>query len=50
MPLINCEEELDLLWRKDPVLIELHNNIRGVNFMITSTKGYVPVVTFFKQH
>ena len=48
--LINCEEELDLLWRKDSVLIELHNNIRGKNFMITSSKGYVPVVTFFKQH
>ena len=48
--LINCEEELDLLWRKDSVLIELHNNIRGENFMITSSKGYVPVVTFFKQH
>ena len=48
--LINCEEELDLLWRKDSVLIELYNNIRGENFMITSSKGYVPVVTFFKQH
>ena len=30
---------------KDSVLIEYHNNIKGVNFMITSTKFYVSVVT-----
>ena len=30
---------------KDSVLIENHNNIKGVNFMITSTKLYVSVVT-----
>ena len=30
---------------KDSVLIEHHNNIKGVNFMITSTKLYVSVVT-----
>ena len=30
---------------KDSVLIEYHNNIKGVNFMITSTKLYVSVVT-----
>ena len=46
MPLINCEIELDLSWAKDCVLIEHHNKITGVNFMITSTKVYVPVVTF----
>ena len=44
LPLINCEIELDLSRKKDCVLIERHN-ITGVNFMITSTKLYVPVVT-----
>ena len=44
-PLINCEIELDLSWAKYCVLIEHHNNITGVNFMITGTKLYVPVVT-----
>ena len=42
--LINSEVELDLSERKDCVLTE-HNNITEVNFMITSTKRYVPVVT-----
>ena len=45
LPLINCETELDLSWTKDCVLIEHHNNITRVNFMITSTTLYVPVVT-----
>ena len=43
--LINCEIQLDSSWTKDCVLIEHHNNIAGVSFMITSTKLYVPVVT-----
>ena len=30
--------------KKDSVLIEHHNSITEVNFMITSTKLYVPVV------
>ena len=30
---------------KDCVLIEQHNNITGVNVMITSTELYIPVVT-----
>ena len=38
---INCEIELDLSWTKDCVLI----NITGVNFGITNTRLYVPVVT-----
>ena len=46
LPLINCEIEFDSLWTKDCVLIEQNNNIAGVNFVITSTKLYVPVVTF----
>ena len=44
-PLINCKIELDLSWTKDCVLIEQNNNITGVNFVTTSTKLYVPVVT-----
>ena len=46
MSLINCEVQFDLSWTKDCVLVEHQNNITGVNFMITSTKLYVPVVTF----
>ena len=30
---------------KDCVLIEQHNDITGVNVMITSTELYIPVVT-----
>ena len=45
MSLINCEIELDLSWTRDCVLIEQNNYITGVNFVITSTKFYVPVVT-----
>ena len=45
LPLINCEIEVDLLWTKDCVFIEYHNNIAGVNFMITSTKHYALAVT-----
>ena len=37
--------ELDLSWKKDCVLIEHHDNIIGANFMITTTKLYLPVVT-----
>ena len=44
MPFVNCHTELDLSWRKDCVLIEQNNNITGANFVITSTKLYVPVV------
>ena len=35
---MNCEVELDSLWTKDSVLIE-------VNFMITSNTLYILVVT-----
>ena len=45
LPLINCEIELDLSWTKDCVLSEHYNSITGTNFMIISTKLYVPVVT-----
>ena len=45
LPLINYQAELDLWWTKKCALIERNNNIRGVNFAITSIKLYVPVVT-----
>ena len=45
LPLINSEVERDLLWAKDFVLIEHLNNITCVDFKITSTKLYVPVIT-----
>ena len=47
LPLINCETELHLSWTNDCVLIEQNNNIAGVNFVITNTKLYVPVVTLY---
>ena len=45
LPLMNSEAELNLSWTKDCALIGHHNNITGLNFMITSTKLYVPVAT-----
>ena len=45
LPLMNCKVEFDLSWTKDCVLIDYHNTITGVTFMITSTKLYVPVAT-----
>ena len=46
LPSINYENKLDLSRLKDCVLIEHNNNKTGVNFLITSTKRYVPVGTF----
>ena len=43
--LFNCEVQVDLFWKKDFVLMGHHNNITGVNFVITSTKLYLPIVT-----
>ena len=43
--LFNCEVEVDLFWTKDFVLMGDHNNITGVNFVITSTKLYLPRIT-----
>ena len=45
-PLINFEIESDLRCSIYCVLLEDDDNITGVNFMITSAKLYVPVVTF----
>ena len=41
MPLINCEVELDLLRPNECVLMEHHNNIMGVIFMIPSPGNFV---------
>ena len=46
MHLINCEVEIDLKLTKNCVLIEEDDNVTGATFTITSTKLYVPVVTF----
>ena len=45
LPLINCEIELDLSWKKDCAVSEYYNRITGLNSVITITKLYVPVVT-----
>ena len=50
LPLINCKIELVLSWIKGCVLIQHHNNITGINIMITSTKLYVLVVALFKTN
>ena len=47
LPLINCEVELDLKWSKNCVLIEDDDNITGVSFVISSTRLYVPIITFY---
>ena len=51
MSLINFEIELDLRFSRNCVLLDDdddddNDNITGANFTITSTKLYVPVVTF----
>ena len=45
LQIIICETKLDLSLKNDCLLIEHHNSITEVNFMITSTKLNVPVVT-----
>ena len=46
---MKCEIELDLSCTKDCVLIERHSSITRANFMITSTKLYVPVATLSRK-
>ena len=43
MPLISCEIEYDLSWKKDSVLIEHYNNVKGATFQINNVK--FPVIT-----
>ena len=53
IPLINCEVELILTWSKNCVLADMtpaNHPPRELNFIITDTKLYVPVVTLSKEN
>ena len=59
IPLINCEVELILTWSKNWVLADMTANAAanpavvaptGLEFKITDTKLYVPVVTLSKEN
>ena len=53
IPLINCEVELILTWPKNYVLADMtlaSHPLRELNFNITGTKLYVPVVTLSKEN
>ena len=53
IPMINCEIELILTWSKNCVLANMISAITvptGLEFQITDTKLYVPVVTLSKEN
>ena len=53
IPLINCEVELILTWSRNCVLADMTpaNHPPGeLNFIITDTKLYVPVITLSKEN
>ena len=59
IPLINCEVELILTWSKNCVLADMTVDVAanpnivaptGLEFKITDTKLYVPVVTLSKEN
>ena len=53
VPLINCEIELILTWSENRVLADItaaNNPPTGLEFQITDTKLYVPVVTLSKEN
>ena len=53
IPLINCEIELILNWSKNCILADMttaNNPPSGLEFQITNTKLYVPVVTLSKEN
>ena len=53
IPLINCEVEIILTWTKNCVLADMtvaNNPPTGLEFQITDTKLYVPVVTLSKEN
>ena len=53
IPLINCEVELILTWTKNCVLVDMtvaNNPSTGLEFQITGTKLYVPVVNLSKEN
>ena len=52
IPLINCEIELILIWSKNCVLSDMtvaNNSPTGLEFQITGTKLYVPVITLSRK-
>ena len=52
-PLTNCEIELILTWSKNCVLADMtapNNPPTGLEFQITCTKLYIPVVTLSKEN
>ena len=53
IPLINCEVEIILTWAKNCVLADMtvaNNPPTGLEFQITDTKLYLPVVTLSKEN
>ena len=53
IPLINYEVELILTWTKDCILADMtaaNNPPTGLEFQITGTKLYVPVITLSKKN
>ena len=45
--MINCEVELNLLWTESCALVLHHSSITCVDFKITVTKLYVPLVNLY---
>ena len=53
IPLISCEIELILTWSKNCVFADMtaaNNPPTGLEFQVTDTKLYVPVVTLSKEN
>ena len=53
IPLINCEVEIIVTWTKNCVLADMtvaNNPPTGLEFQMTDTKLYVPVVTLSKEN
>ena len=53
IPLINCEVELILNWSKNCVLTDMtaaNNAPTGLEFQITDTRLYIPVVSWSKEN
>ena len=53
IPLINCEIKLILTWSKNCILADMavaNNPPAGLEFQITDTKMYIPVVTLSKEN
>ena len=53
MPLINCEIRLILTWSKNCIFADMavaNNPPTGLEFQITGTKMYIPVVTLSKEN